>query len=91
MDDSKKATRRTIRALASPAALTMLFGGFASHAATLHPVVNDAISVGQVSLPTTEVQQQQQQQQQQQVVRPGTMASGKPMLLKALVANMSIA
>ncbi|WP_240358555.1 hypothetical protein [Myxococcus vastator] len=91
MDDSKKGSRRTIRALASPAALTVLFGAFASNAATLKPVVNDTIGVSNVSLPTTEVQQQQQQQQQQQVVKPGTMASGKPVMLQALVADLGIA
>ncbi|ABF90550.1 hypothetical protein MXAN_0694 [Myxococcus xanthus DK 1622] len=90
MDDSKKGSRRTIRALASPAALTVLFGAFASNAATLKPVVNDTIGVSNVSFPTTEVQQQQQQQQQQ-VVKPGTMASGKPVMLQSLVADLGLA
>ncbi|EPX59291.1 hypothetical protein D187_003195 [Cystobacter fuscus DSM 2262] len=84
MDNKKKkSAQRAGRALASPAALSLLFGSFAGNAATLEPVINDSIGIGSVSRIQTDVQQQQQQQQQQSVAQ----ASGaKPKMLRQLAA-----
>ncbi|MBN1210224.1 MAG: hypothetical protein JXB05_35560 [Myxococcaceae bacterium] len=85
MDNKKK--KSMARKLASPAALSLLFGTFASSAAAMEPVINDSIGITTASLAQTDVVQQQQQQQQQQQ-RVELASAAKPQMLRQLAAEI---
>jgi len=74
------------RLLASTAALTLLFGGFAAPAMAMQPAINDVVAVQSTYLAISDNNNQQQQQQQEASMA----AAAKPSALRLIDADIQL-